>query len=59
MSTSPYIGGEQYFILHEANYTQTKLAVWFKSESLGVSDIVVEQSESRISIPMFGMIKKP
>jgi len=44
-------------VLHEADYTQSKLAVWFGNESRGVSDIVVERSESCISIPMFGMIE--
>ena len=38
-------------------FTQSKLAVWFGNESRGVSDIVVERSESCISIPMFGMIE--
>lgn len=55
--TSPHIKGRQNFVLHEADYTQPKLAVWFGNESRGVSDIVVERSESCISILMFGMIE--
>jgi tRNA (guanosine-2'-O-)-methyltransferase len=55
--TSPHIKGKQNFILHEADYTQPKLAVWFGNESRGVSDVVVQRSESCISIPMFGMIE--
>jgi tRNA (guanosine-2'-O-)-methyltransferase len=55
--TSPHIKGKDNYVLHEADDTQPKLAVWFGNESRGVSDIVVERSESCISIPMFGMIE--
>ena len=55
--TSPHIKGKENYVLHEADYTQSKLAVWFGNESRGVSDIVVARSESCISIPMFGMIE--
>jgi tRNA (guanosine-2'-O-)-methyltransferase len=55
--TSPHIKGKENYVLHEADYTQSKLAVWFGNESRGVSDIVVERSKSCISIPMFGMIE--
>jgi tRNA (guanosine-2'-O-)-methyltransferase len=55
--TSPHVKGKENYVLHEADYTQSKLAVWFGNESRGVSDIVVERSESCISIPMFGMIE--
>ena len=55
--TSPHVKGKDNFILHEADYTQSKLAVWFGNESRGVSDLVVEQSTACISIPMFGMIE--
>jgi len=55
--TSPHIKGKQNFILHEADYTHPKLAVWFGNEARGVSDIVVNRSEACISIPMFGMIE--
>ncbi len=55
--TSPHIKGKKNYVLHEADYTQPKLAVWFGNESRGVSDIVVERSESCISIPMFGIIE--
>jgi tRNA (guanosine-2'-O-)-methyltransferase len=55
--TSPHIKGKLNFVLHEADYTQPKLAVWFGNEARGVSDLVVERSESCISIPMFGMIE--
>jgi tRNA (guanosine-2'-O-)-methyltransferase len=55
--TSPHVKGKENFILHEADYTQPKLAVWFGNESRGVSDLVVEKSNACISIPMFGMIE--
>ena len=55
--TSPHIKGKENYILHEADYTQPKLAVWFGNEARGVSDLVVEKSEACISIPMFGMIE--
>ena len=55
--TSPHIKGKENFVLHEADYTQTRLAVWFGNESRGVSDIVVERSAFCVSIPMFGMIE--
>jgi len=55
--TSPHVKGKDNFILHEADYTQPKLAVWFGNESRGVSDLVVEKSEACISIPMYGMIE--
>lgn len=55
--TSPHIKGKLNHILHEADYTQPKLAVWFGNESRGVSDTVVDNSEFCISIPMLGMIE--
>lgn len=55
--TSPHVKGKTNHVLHEADYTQPKLAVWFGNESRGVSDIVVERSEACISIPMFGIIE--
>lgn len=55
--TSPHVKGRQNFVLHEADYTQTRLAVWFGNESRGISDLVVERSACCISIPMFGIIE--
>ncbi|MEQ8708610.1 MAG: RNA methyltransferase [Rhodospirillales bacterium] len=56
--TSPHRKGRQNVILHEADYTgYTKLAVWFGNESRGISDLVVDQSELCVNIPMFGMIE--
>jgi len=55
--TSPHIKGQNNIVLHEGDYTQKKLAVWFGTESHGISDLAVENSEICINIPMFGMIE--
>lgn len=55
--TSPHIKGKRNEILHEADYTMPRLAVWFGNESRGVSDEAVEASDFCVSIPMFGMIE--
>lgn len=55
--TSPHIKGKRNEILHEADYTQPRLAVWFGNESRGISELAVEHSEFCVSIPMFGMIE--
>ncbi len=55
--TSPHIKGKNNYVLHEADYTCPRLAVWFGNESRGVSDLAVERSAFCVSIPMFGMIE--
>jgi tRNA (guanosine-2'-O-)-methyltransferase len=56
--TSPHIKGKKNVLLHECDYTVfTKLAVWFGSEAIGISDEAVERSEMCVNIPMFGMIE--
>jgi len=56
--TSPHVKGHNNVILHEGDYTQHyKLAVWFGSESRGISDLAVKRSEMCVSIPMLGMIE--
>lgn len=56
--TSPHIKGRRNVVLHEVDYTAyTKLAVWFGSESRGISDLAIEHSKMCVSIPMFGMIE--
>src|SRR5690606_31856029 len=52
--TSPHIKGKDNYILHEADYTHPRLAVWFGNESRGISNLAVERSEFCVSIPMFG-----
>ena len=56
--TSPHVKGKESIYLDEGDYTvHSKLAVWFGSESVGISDRAVERSETCVSIPMFGMIE--
>lgn len=56
--TSPHLKGRKNVVLHEADYTlHAKLAVWFGSEAVGISDLAVERSEMCVTIPMFGMIE--
>ena len=55
--TSPHVKGKDNYVLHEANYTHPRLAVWFGNESRGISEKAVEESEFCVSIPMFGMVE--
>lgn len=55
--TSPHVKGMKNYVLHEADYTHPKLAVWFGNESRGISEEAVVASECCISIPMFGIIE--
>lgn len=55
--TSPHVKGRENVVLHEADYTQPRLAVWFGNEGRGISDEAVEASECCLSIPMFGMVE--
>jgi tRNA (guanosine-2'-O-)-methyltransferase len=56
--TSPHVKGKICMFLHEADFTlHHKLAVWFGSEAVGISDRAIERSEMCVSIPMFGMIE--
>lgn len=55
--TSPHIKGRTNFMLHEADYTHPKLAVWFGNEARGISEQALKASKFCISIPMYGMIE--
>ncbi|MGJ3648481.1 TrmH family RNA methyltransferase [Sphingomonas sp. GlSt437] len=56
--TSPHIKGKRSIYLHQGDFTEyTKLAVWFGSESHGITDEAIERAEMCVSIPMFGMIE--
>jgi tRNA (guanosine-2'-O-)-methyltransferase len=56
--TSPHVKGKASIFLHEGDYTtHSKLAVWFGSEAMGISDLAVERSDICVCIPMFGMIE--
>lgn len=56
--TSPHVKGKASIFLDEGDYTvHPKLAVWFGSEAIGISERAVERSEMCVSVPMFGMIE--
>ena len=56
--TSPHVKGKKSLFLHEGDYTEAaKLAVWFGTESAGISDRAVERADMCVAIPMFGMIE--
>ena len=56
--TSPHVKGRENVVLHEGDFTtHHKLAVWFGSESRGISDLVVKRSVLCVNIPMLGMIE--
>ena len=56
--TSPHVKGKASIFLQDGDYTTYhKLAVWFGSEAVGISDRAVARSELCISIPMFGVIE--
>src|SRR3954453_22320882 len=56
--TSPHVKGKTSIFLHEGDFTvHHKLAVWFGSEAMGISDRAVERSDMCVCVPMFGMIE--
>lgn len=55
--TSPHVKGKQNVVLHEGDFTQTRLAVWFGNELRGISDLAIERSDMCVNIPMYGMIE--
>ncbi|MDH3665995.1 MAG: RNA methyltransferase [Paracoccaceae bacterium] len=56
--TSPHIKGKRNAVFDDVDYTaHTKLAIWFGSESRGISEEAIEHAELCVSIPMFGMIE--
>ncbi|WBU90815.1 TrmH family RNA methyltransferase [Cellulophaga omnivescoria] len=55
--TSPHIKGQKNTFLHNGNYTQKRLAVWFGNESRGISELAVKNSVACIQIQMAGIIE--
>lgn len=55
--TSPRVKGKKNVVLHEGQFNQTRLAIWFGNESRGVSDLAIEKSEFCVQIPMYGIIE--
>jgi tRNA (guanosine-2'-O-)-methyltransferase len=57
IATSPHQQGKKNIVLQEGNYTQKRLAVWFGSESNGLSEEVINRSEACVNIEMYGIIE--
>lgn len=55
--TSPHLKGRTNVILHEGNYTQKKLAVWFGKESIGISDLAFVKRAVCVNIEMFSIVE--
>lgn len=55
--TSPHLKGRENVILHEGDYTDKKVAIWFGNESRGVSEIALENSKECINVPMYGIVE--
>jgi len=53
--TSPHIKGQTNVLLHEGNYTQKRLAVWFGNEARGISEKAVQHSIACLQIEMCGI----
>ena len=57
IATSPHQKGKENVVLHQGDYSQKRLAVWFGNESKGLSDTVLNKSAFCIQIEMFGIIE--
>ena len=58
VATSPHQQDKQNYTLDDANFTEhKKLAVWFGSESRGISTTAIERCAFCVSIPIFGIIE--
>ena len=55
--TSPHIKGKDNVELDKGIFTQKKLAIWFGTETTGMSDNAIENCSKLIQIPMAGIIE--
>jgi tRNA (guanosine-2'-O-)-methyltransferase len=56
--TSPHTKGRINVVLEAGDYTKhKKLAVWFGSESSGISELALTNSAFCVNIPMYGIIE--
>jgi tRNA (guanosine-2'-O-)-methyltransferase len=57
LGTSPHIKGKMNVSLDQGIFTQKKLAIWFGTETSGMSDCAIERCTQLIQIPMCGIIE--
>ena len=57
IATSPHKKGKSNMFLHNGNYTQKRLAVWFGNEARGISDLAVQNCKACVQIEMAGIIE--
>ena len=57
VATSPHLKGRRNFSIEDANFTDKRIAIWFGNESMGISELAVENSEFCVNIPMCGIIE--
>ena len=55
--TSPHIKGKDNIELDKGTFTQKKLAIWFGTETSGMSDYAINRCNRLIQIPMSGIIE--
>jgi tRNA (guanosine-2'-O-)-methyltransferase len=55
--TSPHILGKTNVSLDQGKFTQKKLAVWFGTETSGMSEYSINRCKGFIQIPMAGIIE--
>jgi len=55
--TSPHIKGKDNIELDKGTFTQKKLAIWFGTETSGMSDYSINRCKKLIQIPMSGIIE--
>lgn len=57
IATSPHKKGKTNLYLHNGDYTQKRLAVWFGNEARGISDLAVKCCKACVQIQMAGIIE--
>jgi tRNA (guanosine-2'-O-)-methyltransferase len=55
--TSPHIKGKDNIELDKGTFTQKKLAIWFGTETSGMTDYAINRCKKLIQIPMAGIIE--
>lgn len=55
--TSPHLKGKNNISLYDSDFDYKRIAVWFGSESKGITDETVEAADLCIQIPMAGVVE--